>query len=99
MLACNTLRIDPGDGSPATEYRVEDDHVECRQRPADASGAAKKPWQPLTSEQISSHIMSDTVVAYWLRRRMGFRRLLRACNPESSFVNNEIPDRSNRRAA
>jgi hypothetical protein len=30
MLAFNRLRIDPGDGCPAVEYRIEDDQVESR---------------------------------------------------------------------
>jgi hypothetical protein len=30
MLAFNRLRIDHGDGCPAVEYRIEDDHVHSR---------------------------------------------------------------------
>ena len=30
MLAFNRLRIDPDDGCPAVEYRIDDDHVDSR---------------------------------------------------------------------
>src|SRR3954465_12521984 len=40
--------------------------------------AAGKQWQRLTPKQLTSHIiMSNTVVARWLRRRMGVYRLIR----------------------
>jgi hypothetical protein len=41
MLAFNRLRIDPGDGCPAVEYRIEDDHVDSRvlDSAAERSGA------------------------------------------------------------
>jgi hypothetical protein len=77
MLACNRLRIDSGKGSPVLEYKIENDRVEGREfsfESGDETG-----WQRLTSEQISSHVMADTVLARWLRGRMGLYRLLRAC--------------------
>lgn len=100
MLPCNRLCIDPGDGSPRIEYRVADDRVECRtlERSGETNEPDENRWKPLTSEQLSSHVMSGTVVAHWLQRRMGFHRLLRACNQDPSFAN-EIPDRSRPRAA
>jgi hypothetical protein len=90
MLACNKLRIDSGDDSPAVEYRFESDRVERRilERASDRGEPIDEPWQQLTPEQLSSHVMSDTVIAQWLRRRMGVRRLIRACNLDSPFANN-----------
>jgi hypothetical protein len=82
MLACNRLRIDRDDGSAVADYRIEDDRVESRtlHTSTDGSSNTEKQWQRLTPEQLSSHIMRDTVVARWLRRRMGVHPLIRACS-------------------
>ena len=79
MLTWNTLRIDGGDGSPILDYRIENGCVETRTlNRADVDTGSK--WQPVAPEQLSFHIMTNTVVAQWLRRRMGVRQLLRACS-------------------
>ena len=39
----------------------------------------KSDWRVVSSEQLSSHVMSNTAVARWLERNLGWRRLLRAC--------------------
>jgi hypothetical protein len=82
MLACNRLRIDRDDGSAALDYRIENGRVESRtlEMPTEGHSATGREWQRLTPEQLTSHIMSNTVVAQWLRRRMGVYRLVRACN-------------------
>lgn len=88
MLAFNRLRIDPGNGSPAVDYRIKKGFVESRAVETDAAKritpAIEKQWQRLTSEQLTSRVMADTVVLHWLRHRMGDYRLIRACNQESS---------------
>jgi hypothetical protein len=78
-LTCNTLRIDRGDGSPIVDYRIENGCLETRTLNRRAEVDRGSEWQPVTPEQLSSHVMSNTVVARWLRRRMGIHRLLRAC--------------------
>jgi len=84
MLACKRLRIDL-DGSLAVDYRIENGRVEQRTVEIAAEGIEEKEWQPLTSEQVSSHVLADTVVARWLRRRIGIFRLMRACGQSSSI--------------
>jgi hypothetical protein len=74
MLACNRLRIDSGDGSPVLEYRIEYRRVESRMLETD--------WQELSPDEISSHVRANTVVAEWLRRRIGLHKLLRSCTPD-----------------
>ncbi len=76
MPACNRLRIDSGDGSEVLEYRIENDRVESRT--LDTS------WRQLPPEEISSHVMANTIVAEWLRRRMGVHKLLRSCSPRAA---------------
>ena len=84
MIECNRLRIDSGDGSHAMDYRIQYGNVESRTLEAgcETNGESENQWHRLTSDQLSSHVMADTVVARWLRRRMGTRRLIRACNQE-----------------
>ena len=86
MLLCNHLRIDPGHGSPVVDYRIENGHVESRtlESVAERNAAVEKAWQPLTPEQLSSHVMRDTIVARWLSRRMGILPLIRACHQDCS---------------
>jgi hypothetical protein len=98
MLACTRLRIDPCDGSPVADYRIENDWVESRtlETAAECGTATDKRWQRLTPEELSSHVMADTALAQWLRGRMGVHRLIRAC---TSSANNGAPERSERIAA
>ena len=98
MLACTMLRVDPYDGSPVLDYRIEDDHVESRilDPRTEIATATEKHWQRLTPEQLSSHVMSNTVVARWLVRRLGVHPLIRACTPSA---NNGVQDHSERVAA
>jgi hypothetical protein len=101
MLAFNRLRIDPDDGCPAVEYRIDDDHVDSRVLDSahERSGAIESPWQRLTPEQLRSHVMADTAVARWLSRRMGVHRLIRACNQDSPFAHGDVQERQDRTAA
>jgi hypothetical protein len=109
MLAFNRLRIDPGNGSPAVDYRIENGFVESRTVDRDAtrrnSFAIEKQWQRLTPEQLTSRLMADAVLLRWLRHRMGVYRLIRACNEDSSSPNNPAlespaePQRENRSLA
>jgi hypothetical protein len=84
MLACNRLRIDSGPGWPVTEYRIEQGIVESRSVSSALGIPADTGWHRLNAEQISSHVMAHTAVAYWLRCRMGISPLLRACSPSLS---------------
>jgi len=95
MLACNRLRIDPGNGSPAVDYRIESGFVESRTVEMDSSetdakrsmAAIERPWQRLTPKQLASRVMGDRVVAQWLRHRMGLHGLVRACSGELGSLN------------
>lgn len=78
MLACNRLRIDCGK-SPVIEYRIEDGAIESREITLEKGESAETEWRRLSTEQITAHVMADTVVAHWLRRRIGLYSLLRLC--------------------
>jgi len=103
MLAIKRLRIDPGNGSPAVDYRIKNGFVESRTVETDvakrSTTAIEKEWQRLTPEQLTSRVMADAVVLHWLRHRMGVYRLIRACNQDSSSLNNPALESSNRTAA
>ena len=78
------LRLESDDGSPVKEYRIEDGNVEVRSLdPLDqVDGSIRRTgsvWWRLTPGQLSIHVERNTVVAQWLERRLGWRRLLQAC--------------------
>lgn len=81
MLQCNRLRIDLGNGSPALDYRIGNGCVESRSvgTGRECGATTDQRWQRLTPKELSSHVMADTVVAQWLRKRMGVHKLIRAC--------------------
>jgi hypothetical protein len=81
LLGSMRLRLESGDGSPAKEYRIEEGNVEVRTLDPDGE-SVRRPgsvWWQLTPEQLSVHVERNTVVAQWLERRLGWRRLLQAC--------------------
>lgn len=77
------LRLEPVDGSPITEYSIEDGSVAVRtvdlNRASDQDQGQETGWEQLTPEQLRFHVERHTVVAEWLQRRMGWRRLLTEC--------------------
>lgn len=93
-MACNKLRIDPNDGSSVLEYRIEDGQVERRtvETPALEGAATEPQWQQLTTAQLASHVMANTVVAYWLSRRLGIYSLLRAAGQLPESLNDETQE-------
>jgi hypothetical protein len=103
MLAVNRLRIDPGNGSPAVDYRIESGFVESRTLEMDGTKRStltiEHLWQRLTPEQLTSRVIADTVLLRWLRHRMGVCRLIRACNQDSASPNNPALESSSRTAA
>jgi hypothetical protein len=103
MLAFNRLRIDPGNGSPAVDYRIENGFVESRTLETGPTKRStltiEKQWQRLTPEQLTSRLMADSLLLRWLRHRMGVYRLIRACNQDSSSPDVPAVERSNRTAA
>ena len=95
MLTSNRLRIDLGDGSCTVDYRIYYGCVESRiLESAEKGRVIEKPWHLLTATELSSHVMADTLVAHWLRHRMGIHQLIQACNQDTSFVINDAQERS-----
>jgi hypothetical protein len=95
-VVCNRFRIDPGIGSPAVDYRIENGLVERRSvKTTRQREATSEKWQRLTSSQEhTSRVMADTIVLRWLGRRIELRWLIRACNQQSSVANDGTLDRS-----
>ena len=98
MLACNRLRIDPCDGSPVVDYRIDNGCVESRtlETGVEEGAAPDKQWEQVTPEQLSSHVMANTAVAQWLLSRLGVHRLIRAC---TSSADDEVQESSEQIAA
>lgn len=87
------LRLETPDGFVIEEYRVLDGEIETRKlrHYGHNDGEDGEEWHPLSPDQLTDHVNRNTIVAQWLERRLGWRRLLRACvfsqdlyHPESS---------------
>ena len=92
VLMPMTLRLEASNGSGVEEYRIYEDAVEvrklrCGEEKDDlelAGEQASDEWQRLLPRDLSAHVRNNTVVAQWLKHRLGWRRLLRACtDPET----------------
>ena len=75
------LILESGDGSPVREYRVEDGNVEVRTLDPEGGSVrgAGSVWSRLSPEELRIQVERNTVVALWLERRLGWRRLVQAC--------------------
>jgi hypothetical protein len=73
-----SLRLEAPDGSAIEEYRIQEGNIEVRRlrSPDDESGGE---WHGLTPAELTAHVQRKTAVSEWLRRRLGWRRLLLAC--------------------
>jgi hypothetical protein len=89
MLDFHRLRIDPGDGYPVMDYRIQNSCVECRVVEMDTEVGLESSgeWKQVTPKELSAHVMADTVVARWLRRRLGVFPLVRACHADYAAAN------------
>jgi hypothetical protein len=103
MLAFNRLRIDPGDDSAVVDYRIGNGFVESRvvsemkdESDRSEESGSESGWKRLTPEELSSHVLANTVVARWLKFRMGVFPLVQACYPDRP---NREEQRSDRVAA
>src|SRR5260370_5754270 len=74
------LRLEAADGSATKQYRIDDGKVEVRTLHLHSGyDPPESSWHRLTPQQLSTHVERNTVVAQWLERRLGWRRLLQAC--------------------
>lgn len=87
------LRLEAADGSESEEYRIRGGDIEVRtvrRRDEDqySPSALRRfdddDWQPLSARQLASHVQGNTVVAQWLRHRIGWRRLILACTDQQT---------------
>ncbi len=90
------LRLETSDG--IEEYRIRNGDIEVRQLQYPAE--EDRVWYRLTAEELKEHVNRNTVVAQWLKRRMGWRPLLRACVAEQNLYHPEEAENApDRRAA
>lgn len=83
-LLPTTLRLEGEDHTGVEEYRIYEGVIEVRKLQRSAENQSDDAWQRLTHTQLAEHVKDNTVVAKWLRHRIGWQRLLRACiNPQT----------------
>ena len=80
LISWTKLRIDPNDGSPGLEYRIEDGRVERRTLTlaTDKRTAVDGQWQQLMPEELASLCGRATILSHWLRHRLEVQSLIRA---------------------
>jgi hypothetical protein len=83
------FRLEAADGHAAEEYRLHQQNIEVRRLQPNQREVV---WHRLTADEIAGHVKRNTVVARWLERRLGWRRLLWACQPEDSPDDSQSPD-------
>ena len=77
MSSGNMQLLESRSHSPGNEYRIKAGKVEARV--LDNRSDQENAWWQLSPEQLSSHVRRNTVIARWLERNLGWRRLLWAC--------------------
>jgi len=76
------LRLEAESG--VEEYRIYEGSIEVRKLHRTGEGRSEDDWQRLSHIDLSAHVNENTVVAQWLRKRIGWQRLLRLCvRPET----------------
>lgn len=95
LITWNKLRIDPNDGSPILEYRIQNGRVEHRSQAAvQRDIPSEMHWQQLTPEQLTSHATLGTVLPMWLSRRLGVHSPIRTCTQHSLPIDNRVQQSS-----
>ncbi len=94
-----SLRLEAVDGSASEEYRIRDGDIEVRSiEPAEAARNGVV-WHRITSKQLSNHVERNTIVAQWLRHRIGWRRLILKCADQEALESFGVADNAEDRFA
>lgn len=86
------LRLDSADSFGLEEYRIYEGTIEVRRLARSSDNASDDNWQRLTHGQVAEHVKKNTVVAQWLRKRIGWQRLLLACTDPETLQEFGIPE-------
>lgn len=87
VLLPMTLRLEAADSSGVQEYRIYEGSVEVRDVHSGEENddvelvqeQLSDEWRRLSHDDLTEHVRRNTVVAQWLKHRLGWRRLLQAC--------------------
>jgi len=86
------LRLEATDGVEGKEDRIYDGQIEVRE--LQCSTDDDWCWHRVPPDELTAHVNAGTVLAEWLKRRLGWRRLLRACMAEQDLYLFEAADHS-----
>lgn len=90
-----TLRLETVNG-PVVEYRIDGEEIQVREFQSETVDHAN--WRTMSTAELTEHVMKKTIVSQWLRQRLGWRALLRACVADQRSVFGDAIE-SNSRAA
>lgn|SRR5262245_30517145 len=86
VLVPMNLRLEAANSAEAEEYRIHDGDIEVRTiRRYAGHGPSEDDWQQLSHNELANHVHDNTVVAQWLRHRIGWRRLLLKCTDQQTL--------------
>ena len=83
------LRLEANNGSGGREYRIREGEIEFR--PVNPSTYDDN-WHPLSPDELSDHVQHNTIVAQWLKHRIGWRRLLLKCADQDTLEMYRVPE-------
>ena len=92
-----TLLLQNVGGSATEEYRVIDGEIQIRELSPNRPDKNSK-WRILNSEKLIAHVEKNTIVSQWLRQRLGWRGLLRACVADQHRLYGDAGDKNPRAA-
>src|ERR1043165_3584501 len=83
-----SLRLESPNGREGEEYRIYDGHVEVRSFGSSPANEVRSfgsspanidddeySWRRVTPEQLTAHVNSQSALAEWLKKRLGWRAL------------------------
>ena len=81
---------------PRKKYRVSDGEIQVRQL---KSGKDSGDWRTLSPAELTTQVEKKTILAQWLRQRLGWRVLLRSCVADQEYLYGEAATESGHHSA
>lgn len=91
-----SLHLETENGLVVEEYRIRDGEIQFRQ--FQRSAVEEAGWRTMSPAELTDHVMKKTVVFQWLRQRLAWRGLLRACVADQRSLFGDATENSSRAA-
>jgi acyl carrier protein len=91
-----TLVLEKEDDSATEEYRIVNGGIQVRQ--LHRSRVDEAEWRIVSPAELTAHVEKNTIVSQWLRLRLGWRGLLRACVADQQGLYGDAAEKNPRAA-